>query len=95
MRKENDTVRSVYRDVNSGGSFGSNPLRQHVGVGQAAAIKKIEITWPVTGKVQVFENVPVIVNIKITKGDSTFTSYNLARFDFTKKGPGLIRCSPK
>ena len=35
--KENNTERSVYRDVNSGGSFGSNPLRQHIGIGQAAS----------------------------------------------------------
>ena len=92
--KENDTLRSVYRDVNSGGSFGANPLRQHIGIGQATVIKKIEIRWPVTGKVQVFENVPVDVNMNITEGDSTFSTYNLARLDFTKKGPGLIRCSP-
>jgi ASPIC and UnbV/FG-GAP-like repeat len=92
--KENDTLRSVYRDVNSGGSFGSNPLRQHIGIGQAAAIKKIEITWPVTGKVQVFENPPVNVNINITEGDSSFKTYHLSRLDFTKKGPGLISCSP-
>ena len=31
--KENGTERSVYRDVNSGGSFGSNPLLQHIGIG--------------------------------------------------------------
>ncbi len=31
--KENNIERSVYRDVNSGGSFGSNPLRQHIGIG--------------------------------------------------------------
>ncbi|HET7002558.1 MAG TPA: CRTAC1 family protein, partial [Puia sp.] len=92
--KENDTLRSVYRDVNSGGSFGANPLRQHIGIGQATAVKKIEIKWPVTGKLQIFENVPVDVNINITEGDSTFSTYNLARLDFTKKGPGLIRCSP-
>ena len=93
--KENDSVRSVYRDVNSGGSFGSNPLCQHIGVGQAAVIEKMEIFWPVTGKTQLFEKVPVDVNLKITEGENKFISYNLARFDLTKKGPGLIKCSPK
>jgi tetratricopeptide (TPR) repeat protein len=61
--KENNIERSVYRDVNSGGSFGSNPLQQHIGVGQAAILSKIEITWPVTGKTQVFKNIPVDKNI--------------------------------
>ncbi len=92
--KENNIERSVYRDVNSGGSFGSNPLRQHIGIGLATKIEKVEITWPVTGKVQLFENLPVDINVKITEGDSSFTTYKLARLDFSSKGPGLISCSP-
>jgi hypothetical protein len=92
---ENGQLRSVYRDVNSGGSFGSNPLCQHIGIGQAAGIDKIEITWPVTGKVQTFVNPPVETNIKIREGDSSFATYKLARLDFTSRGPGLISCSPK
>jgi len=83
--KENNIERSVYRDVNSGGSFGSNPLRQHIGIGQAKAIEKIEITWPVTGLTQTFENPPVDTNIKIKEGDSTISTYKLARLDFTSK----------
>src|SRR5687768_1721041 len=43
--KENGKERFVYREVNSGGSFGSNPLRQHIGIGQAHIIDKIEIHW--------------------------------------------------
>ncbi len=82
---ENNIERSVYRDVNSGGSFGSNPLQQHIGVGQAAILSKIEITWPVTGKTQVFKNIPADKNIKITEDDSTFSAFKLTRFDFTKK----------
>jgi len=93
--KESGTERSVYRDVNSGGSFGSNPLRQHIGIGQATSIEKTEIMWPVTGKVQVFANLPIDTNIKIKEGDSTFSTYKLARLDFTSRGPGLISCSPR
>ena len=92
--KENNIERSVYRDVNSGGSFGSNPLRQHIGIGQATSIEKIEVTWPVTGKVQVFEIPPIDTNIKITEGESTFSTYKLALLDFISKKHGLIECSP-
>src|SRR6187551_3399084 len=63
--KDKGMERSVYRDVNSGGSFGANPLQQHIGLGEATTVEKIEIGWPVTGKVQVFENLPVDTNIKI------------------------------
>ncbi len=80
--RENNIERSVYRDVNSGGSFGANPLRQHIGIGQANTIEKIEITWPVTGKTQLFENPPVDTNITITEGDNKLKTYQLRRFDF-------------
>jgi hypothetical protein len=83
--KENNKERSVYRDVNSGGSFGANPLQQHIGVGSANLIETIEITWPVTGKTQVFKNIPVDKNIKIKEDDSTFNAFKLTRFDFTKR----------
>ena len=92
---DNGTERSVYRDVNSGGSFGSNPLLQHIGLGQATSIEKIEIRWPVTGKVQVFQNPPVNTNIKIKENDNKFTTYQLARLDFIDQKHALLACSPK
>src|SRR6185312_2024936 len=82
--KENGKERSVYRDVNSGGSFGANPLLQHIGIGQATSIEKIEVTWPVTGKTQVFQNPPVDTNIKIKEGDNQLVTYQLKRLDLTK-----------
>jgi hypothetical protein len=92
---ENDKERSVYRDVNSGGSFGSNPLCQHIGIGRATTIRRLEITWPVTGKVQVFKDLPIQTNIRIKEGDSRYSTYQLARFDFRRPGKGLISCTPK
>ena len=92
--KENNIERSVYRDVNSGGSFGSNPLRQHIGIGQARSIERIEIKWPVTGKLQVFEHPPVDITIKIKEGSSSSTTYKLTQFDFTSVKSGLIGCPP-
>ncbi len=38
--------RTIYRVVNSGSSFGDTPLELHIGLGQARAIKQIEIRWP-------------------------------------------------
>jgi hypothetical protein len=37
--KDSGLLRSVYRDVNSGGSFGSNPLSQHIGLGRLRPLK--------------------------------------------------------
>lgn len=92
--RENGRARSVYRDVNSGGSFGSSPLRQHIGIGAATTIDSIEIKWPGTGKIQVFKNLQVNTNFKIKEGDHKTISYSLAITDFTLTRSGLIRCSP-
>jgi tetratricopeptide (TPR) repeat protein len=92
--KENNKERSVYRELNSGGSFGSNPLRQHIGTGQATVIDKIEIYWPATNQTQVFTNIPAGLNIKIKEGASNFTTYKLAQYDFQKIKTGLIECRP-
>lgn len=93
--REHDKDRSVYRDVNSGGSFGSNPLRQHIGIGEATEIEQVAISWPVTGKTQVFRNLPIDANIKIIEGDSAFATYSLSRLDFQSGVKGLVRCSPR
>ncbi len=39
-------LRSIYKHVNSGGSFGANPLRQTIGLGDARSIVKVDILWP-------------------------------------------------
>ncbi len=56
---ENGNRRSVYRWVNSGGSFGANPLRQHIGLGRAARVDRLEIYWPASDRTQVFRDVGV------------------------------------
>jgi ASPIC and UnbV/FG-GAP-like repeat/PPIC-type PPIASE domain len=56
--KNDGAARSIYRTVNSGGSFGSSPLQQHIGLGKAAQIVSIEILWPGGGRTpQTFSNV--------------------------------------
>ena len=91
---ENKKQRSVYREVNCGGSFGANPLRQHIGIGQAEVIDRIEIQWPVTNQIQVFKNIPAGLNIKIKEGAANFTTYKLKKYDFEKIKTGLIPCPP-
>lgn len=54
---EDGVRRSVFRDVNSGGSFGASPLKKHIGIGKATVIEEIQIQWPVGSKIQRFKNV--------------------------------------
>lgn len=69
---ENGTERSVYRHVNSGGSFGCNPLRVSIGLGQAKQIKRLEIYWPTSDQTQVFESLTPNQFIRITEGSKRF-----------------------
>ncbi len=52
MVETDDGERSIHRIVGTGGSFGGSPIRQEIGLGQARAVKRVEILWPVTGVTQ-------------------------------------------
>lgn len=65
---EGGKQRSIYRWVNSGGSFGANPLRQHLGLGPAAVLQSLEIYWPTSDRTQVFQDVEINQFIVVTEG---------------------------
>ncbi len=93
--RENGIQRSVYRDVNSGGSFGSNPLTQHIGIGQATTVESVEVKWPVTHAVQVFKNIKAGEFIMIKEGDNAFTKKQLTKVDFSGRSQYTIGCVPQ
>ncbi len=68
--------RNVYKHVNSGGTFGSNPLRQTIGLGRADAITRLEVFWPTSGRLQVFEEVPLDSSIEIVEGDEALVLFD-------------------
>lgn len=91
---DNGKERSVYREVNAGGSFGANPLTQHIGIGQAAVVQSVEIKWPVNGKVQVFNNLRGGEDVVIREGSDKVVKRAINRLDFTLTGNRVIGCSP-
>ncbi len=93
--KENGVERSVYHDVNSGGSFGSNPLEQHIGIGSAAMIESIEIKWPVSNYVQMFRNIRPDEHLKIKEGDQKIISSSPRTVHFSHSGQDLVDCAPQ
>ena len=93
--KDNGVTRSIYRDVNSGSSFGSSPLKRELGVGHAKTIDEIEIKWHGSGLVQTFKNVPVNQTLKITEGKNALEKVILKTFVFKKKtGHKMPECKP-
>lgn len=93
--RENGSQRSVHRDVNSGASFGANPLQQHIGLGTATVVDRIEIYWPVTKKTQVFTNVKPGQKIRIKEGGDKYSTLAQKAVDFASVRSPLISCSPR
>ena len=73
--------RSIYKHVNSGGSFGANPLQQTIGIGKATVIRKVDIFWPTTGETQTFQDVAADQFLRITEGSDNFESLDLKRLE--------------
>jgi len=66
VENESHAIRSIYRIVGSGGTFGASPLQQHIGLGKAVRIVNLEVDWPASKTRQSFSNVPKnqIIEIK-------------------------------
>jgi cbb3-type cytochrome oxidase subunit 3 len=88
---EDGIKRTVYRDVNSGGSFGASPLRQEIGIGRATTIDELKVTWPSLGKTQVFKNLAPRQFIRIKEGIDTPEVMDLKtlKFDTTHNMGGM------
>lgn len=76
---ENGAQRSIYKHVNSGGTFGCNPLRQTIGLGKASKIEVLEVFWPTTGLTQTFDDVPLDQFIQIVEAEQKYTTLKLKK----------------
>ena len=62
------TAKSIFRTVNSGGSFGANPLRQTIGIGDNGFIRRIKIRWPATQEIQVINDAQPNWSFEVVEG---------------------------
>jgi len=75
--------RTIYKTVNSGGSFGANPLRQEIGLGRAKSVKQVEIFWPSSGLTQKFDQLALDSCYTLREGDSHPALVKLESFRFS------------
>lgn len=61
--------REIHKTVSTGGSFGSSSLQQEIGLGDAETIRSVTVTWPATGKTQVFSDLEMDTFYKIKEGE--------------------------
>jgi hypothetical protein len=74
--------RTIHRWVNTGGSFGSNPLRREIGLGRAERLEQIEVYWPTSDRTQRFRDVPVDRMIEITEDVDSYRTIPLKAASF-------------
>jgi tetratricopeptide (TPR) repeat protein len=82
---ENGVKRSVYKDVTSGSSFGSAPLQQEIGIGQAKLIDEIEIKWAGSRTDQRFTNIIPNQFLHITEGNPHVEVIHLKKLNYKLK----------
>jgi len=92
--RENGKERIVYRELNSGGSFGSSPFRREIGIGQATVIDEISINWPASGITQVLKNIQPNQRIKIKEGQEGFEVAELNKIVFKRADGSIPMCAP-
>jgi hypothetical protein len=78
----------IHRTVGYGSSFGGNPLRQDIGLGKAARIAEIEVTWPTSKRVQKFRDVAVDRAFHLREG-GTLTPVEWKEFALPQPLPGV------
>ena len=73
-------ARSIYWTVGSGGSFGANPIEQHIGLGKSAKITQLEVWWPASNSRQSFTNVKKNQFIQIKEFAKDYTKLTRESF---------------
>jgi hypothetical protein len=76
--------RTIFKTVNTGGSFGSSPLRQEIGLEQARSVTEVEVFWPTSGLTQRFANLKLDQAYLIREGEAQATPLVLKPLNFPR-----------
>jgi hypothetical protein len=86
-------VREVHRVVGSGGSFGSSPLRQEIGLGQCDRIERVEVWWPASGQTNVISSVHPNRFYEVTEGRREARAITAPRFTWPERAEHNVNAS--
>lgn len=79
-------LRTIHKEVNSGGTFGASPLRQEFGLGQARALREVEVWWPASELRQRVEGLKLNQAYLVREGQPQAQPLALTSFRFKKAG---------
>ena len=85
--------RHIYRTVGYGSSFGGNPIRQHIGLGDATTVSRVEITWPTSKTVQAFASLGMDAAYHIKEDSPELTPVSYKKFTLKHGGADVIHGS--
>ncbi len=87
--------RDLYRVVSSGGSFGANPLRQEIGLGDVKGIVGVEIQWPGSNTRQTVRGLELNHSYQIREGNDAPLVLKLhpVRLNSDQKSESRLRAS--
>jgi hypothetical protein len=77
-------AQTIYGHVNSGSSFGANPLEQLVGLGKASRVAVLEVYRPTSRTTQVFRDVAVNQAVEVTEFAQTYRPREYRRIPLPK-----------
>ena len=80
-------VRHIYRTVGYGSSFGGNPIRQHLGLGDAKAVQQVEVSWPTSKTVQRFHDVTMDAAYHIKEDSAELVPVSYKKFTLQHGDP--------
>ena len=72
--------REIHRLVGSGGTFGSSPIRQDIGLGQSDKIERLEVWWPTSNQTNIITGLTPKRFYQITEGQTKATELPTPRF---------------
>ncbi|MBL9139921.1 MAG: CRTAC1 family protein [Verrucomicrobiales bacterium] len=83
-----DGLRSLHHVVGSGASFGANPLRLEIGLGQATSIREVEVRWPGSNSTSVYRDLEMDRGYRLQEGAAAVTALPL--HPFVMPAPGAM-----
>lgn len=81
-----DGERTVRTVVSGGGSFGASSLQAEIGLGQASAIRRVEVRWAGSGVRQVLTGLEMSRVYRIVEGRAEADAVPAAGFEFGEGG---------
>jgi hypothetical protein len=74
LKQPDGTLAERHRAVTSGGSFGESPFMQHIGLGAATEVERLDLLWPASGVHQSFAKIPADQTIEIHEDSQQYRS---------------------